>query len=283
MIVTKETYNGLLKFRTTSWYIGDALEKYGEYSPEEVDLLKVLAKGRNVIVAGANIGAIAVPVAKVAKTIHLFEPNPTEFSLLGMNIIAAGVGLSSCHNQALGAKAGTLYCRTVDPEQEGNIGGLSLLGWTSQDETVEVDVVTVDYFGIKDFGLLVADVEGMEIHVVQGAIETIKRCQPYLYLEAPLEDVPTDAMNPYGRKCRTVELFKLIDSLGYIMYYHLPPITPKAVEGDRFFNVCSFNVLCVPNCRGFEFAKLRQDGWKLIPVKKVGDGQFVIKDERKEG
>jgi len=47
MLKTKDTYNGHLTFRTTSLYIGDVLDLYEEYSPDEVDLLKVLAKDRN--------------------------------------------------------------------------------------------------------------------------------------------------------------------------------------------------------------------------------------------
>jgi len=86
MLKTKQTFNGLLTYRTTSLYIGDVLDLYEEYSPDEVDLLKVLAKDRNVILAGANIGAIAVPVATAAKMLVAFEPNPIEYTLLCKNI-----------------------------------------------------------------------------------------------------------------------------------------------------------------------------------------------------
>ena len=274
MLKTKQTFNGLLTYRTTSLYIGDVLDLYEEYSPDEVDLLKVLAKDRNVILAGANIGAIAVPVGKAAKNLTAFEPNPIEYELLWGNIQNCGSCLPCC--KALGEKFGNMYCPVLNPEQPGNVGGASLLGWTSQDNTTPVQVIPLDYLKQKDVGLIIADTEGMEIHVVKGALETIKRDKPYLYLENNFEAIPPDANNPYGRPCRAAELMKLVESLGYTMYYHFPKLTNKAKEGELAYGVVSFNMLCVHQYKGYEFAKLEQASWHLSPVVKKADGQYVV-------
>ena len=278
MLKTKQTFNGLLTYRTTSLYIGDVLDLYEEYSPDEVDLLKVLAKDRNVILAGANIGAIAVPVATAAKMLVAFEPNPIEYTLLCKNIEMMDeiVCLPKCY--ALGEREGWMYCPVLDPDKPGNIGGASLLGWTSQDDTIKVEVRPIDscWHPKDQVGLIIADTEGMEIHVVKGALETIKRDQPYLYLENALDNIPPDANNPYGRPCRAAELMKLVGSLGYTMYYHFPKLTNKAKEGELAYGVVSFNMLCVHQYKGYEFAKLEQASWHLSPVVKKADGQYVV-------
>ena len=46
-----------------------------------------------------------------------------------------------------------------------------------------VPLVTIDYLALKACRFIKADVEGMELDVILGAQETIKRCRPLLYLE----------------------------------------------------------------------------------------------------
>lgn len=47
-----------------------------------------------------------------------------------------------------------------------------------------IPMMTIDSMGLEDVGLIKIDVEGFEVRVLQGAIETIKRCQPLIYVEA---------------------------------------------------------------------------------------------------
>jgi hypothetical protein len=54
-------------------------------------------------------------------------------------------------------------------------------------------------------------VEGMEKDVLLGSLNTIDRCKPILYLE---NDRIENAM----------ELINLVNSLGYIVYSHNPPL-----------------------------------------------------------
>jgi hypothetical protein len=58
--------------------------------------------------------------------------------------------------------------------------------------------------------LLKVDVEGMELAVIRGASETIRRCQPILYVENDRSD-------------RSAALIEAIQVLGYKLYWHVPP------------------------------------------------------------
>lgn len=54
------------------------------------------------------------------------------------------------------------------------------------------------------------DVEGMEVSVIKGGRETLRRHKPTLYVEYHGFD-----------ECR--DLTTVIDSFGYQMYWHIPP------------------------------------------------------------
>lgn len=64
-----------------------------------------------------------------------------------------------------------------------------------------VEVRTLDSYELQDVAVIKADVEGMEALVMQGAIETIRRCRPVVYAEAWDADHSTavaDVLATYG-------------------------------------------------------------------------------------
>jgi hypothetical protein len=76
----------------------------------------------------------------------------------------------------------------------------------------------------------------MERAVLGGAIETIARCQPFLYVEN-------------DRARQSADLVRFIDELGYAMYWHRKPLyNPRNYLGNStnvFGNIHSHNMLCV--------------------------------------
>jgi len=67
-------------------------------------LQKMIKPGSKVLDAGANIGAVAIVLAKVqpSASIYCFEPDPLNFSLLNINIVLNGVRNVFPFNFALG-------------------------------------------------------------------------------------------------------------------------------------------------------------------------------------
>ena len=89
---------------------------------------------------------------------------------------------------------------------------------------------------INRLKLLKIDVEGMEISVIKGASELIKKFRPMIYVEN-------------DRQEHSKELIELLWSLDYKMYWHLP----KLYNENNFFNdkenifgnIVSVNMFCI--------------------------------------
>ncbi|ALJ38565.1 MULTISPECIES: FkbM family methyltransferase [Azospirillum] len=88
--------------------------------------------------------------------------------------------------------------------------------------------------------LLKADVEGMEAMVVEGAVRSIARCRPALYLENDREE-------------QSADLIAMLQGLGYRLWWHIVPIyNPANHAGNRydaFPGVVSLNLLGLPKGR----------------------------------
>jgi FkbM family methyltransferase len=68
-------------------YIGRHLAYDGEYGRSELERLRaVLTPDDNLLIVGAHIGAIAIPISHCCRSVTVIEANPRSFRLLEMNI-----------------------------------------------------------------------------------------------------------------------------------------------------------------------------------------------------
>ena len=165
---------------------------------------------RDVVVeAGANIGTHTVPLSKlvgIEGSVHAFEPQRLVFQMLRGNL-----ALNQCQNVVaqelgLGRSRTRMVTPRVDPNQANNFGGLSLL---QEGDGEAVTVVTLDSINLGRCRLIKADVEGMEEDVILGALETIARCRPLLYLEN-------------DRSEHSAALLRRLMDLDYKIWWHCP-------------------------------------------------------------
>jgi FkbM family methyltransferase len=219
-------------------YVGRSIERYAEYAGLEARFLERLCgEGDVVLEVGANIGAHTVALAKRVGPrgrVLAFEPQRLPFQALCANVALNSLANVDCHWAAVGARRGTIRVPELDPSQPANFGGVSLAAVT---EGHIVPCFALDDFaGLPRVKLLKIDVEGMEAEVLHGGRKLIERFSPHLYVENDRVD-------------RSEALMRLIDSLGYRLYWHTPPLyDPDNAERERvdlFPNVRSFNLLCV--------------------------------------
>jgi FkbM family methyltransferase len=237
--VLKNCRHGKMLYLRRDQYIGRSLNLYGEFSELEGVLFSQIVRQNEIVVeVGANIGAHTVHLAKLvgpSGSVLAFEPQRIIFQLLCANVALNELFNVRTYHSAAGRDAGTLKVPNVDYAAENNFGGLSLANVTTGED---VPVIMLDSLSLPSLKLLKIDVEGMEIDVLSGGRRLIAQHRPILYVEN-------------DRRQNSEQLIRLIEELGYAMWWHAPklfnPDNYAKNSKNVFGNIVSANLLCAPN------------------------------------
>ena len=195
MIGRVKAKHGTFYFCNYDEFIGLAIREYGEYSELELKtILKFIKEGDTVFDIGANIGCFSVPLAKkVGSTGKIFacEPQPFINKLLRKNIQANNLNNIKVINEGLGAKREILNLDDFDYSTVGNFGGISFSGRNNQkymkkktNKKHSIKFTNLDEFlDIDQCNFLKIDVELMELNVLKGAKNFIKKFRPIIWIE----------------------------------------------------------------------------------------------------
>jgi FkbM family methyltransferase len=205
----------------------------------------VLRPGDVAVDAGANIGALAVPLARLVGPegqVHAFEPQEHVFRHLVANAALNELDQLRCHHAAVGEAAGVIEVPRMSPNARHSFGSVAL-DEARRDAGADpsrgelVPVVAVDGLALRRCRLIKADVEGMEAAVLRGARRTIAEHRPLLYLEA---DQPQ----------AVPQVLDVIRELGYRPYWHIAPYCKDGNHYGRpvefFRGVVAVNLLAAP-------------------------------------
>lgn len=158
--------------------------------------VETVTRRRVAVDVGAHIGFLSYWMAHDFMEVHAFEPHPMYWECWRANMPKrAGLTL---HPEALGASAGTVSL----------IDGIENSGATRIDtQPGSCAVVPLDVFDFPVLDFLKVDCEGYEAFVIEGAVETIRRCRPTILVEQKRK-----CGIRYGRK--DDEALTLLESLG---------------------------------------------------------------------
>jgi len=272
-VTTTDTRFGEMSYAATDFYVGKSLELYGEYSWDEIELMrKIIKPGWTIVNGGANIGALAVPLAKLCDSnvkVYAFEPQPEVFEILKLNADRCeNILASDC---ALWSSGGTTRMRYLSELTHQNIGGLII---NDSGGSCDVPMVTLDdWLQGEDVDLIFLDIEGCEVPALKGAQETVKRCRPLLYVE----DHPG----------YNTGLSEYIRSLDYLIYTHRPMLFSssnwKKREENFFGNIVSFNNLCIPKERLKEFREVLDDQPRFTQDRNATKVRLIVPKSPREG
>lgn len=197
------------------WFSKAGASSEDEYITLAADLLDERPKGVFVDV-GASWGCWSLELSKHASRVISFEPQRRVFAQLRRSIRANGIDNIRALNVAAGPRIG--HVSIADLELDGpvtNFGGLSIghpLERQPDARMVDVEMIPVDDCIRADetVAFMKIDVEGAETGVLDGALKTIARCRPLMFIEA------------YHRLTHTPALRAKIEALDYVVdVYHI--------------------------------------------------------------
>jgi FkbM family methyltransferase len=180
-----DTRYGSMMVPANDLVIGRSLNDYGEWSQAEIDFLLPLAEGKTVLDVGANIGTHTLALAPVAKAVIAFEPQPLIFNYLAGNIAFNQLKNVIPERVVIGNKHEATPFHCYDLDEPNNYGTAHIT-----DEGSTAIQIQLDAYRLPECGLIKMDIEGYELQALQGAMETIQRCQPVLYMEAHCDREP---------------------------------------------------------------------------------------------
>lgn len=183
------------------------------WEPQTTKLLVHFStNAKNVIIAGAYFGDQAIPVAfniKDSGVCHTFEPNKNNSDLIIENAGLNGLNNVLINNLALWNKSGEKLVF------EGEDALASTITANGQNENVLHTITIDDYVqqnNIGEVNLLMIDVEGSEIKVLEGAKQMLQQYKPVVVFETH------SLYNDWSNGLENSDSVKLVTSLGYEVF-----------------------------------------------------------------
>ena len=177
-----DSKNGLLLVGVEDMQVGRKLSSEGIYaSGELVRLLPLISAQSDVLIVGAHIGALAIPLAKTCRSVTAIEANPESFRLLELNL-----RLNTSENvRAINLAASDKHESLRFLVSRANSGGSKRLPiskdykyFYDRPETTHVTAAPLDdVFPDASFELVVMDIEGSEYFALKGMPKLLSRAK----------------------------------------------------------------------------------------------------------
>jgi FkbM family methyltransferase len=241
-VVLDSVYGKFIVARTCTFQ-AEALVKTGQTHIETelaniFAIIDTLPNDAVIVDGGANIGFFTVPVAHRTQgrdtRIISFEPQRQLFQALGGSLAINGYRHVYLHNCGLGAEPGTAQLPAIDYSVAQDFGTVAL----SDETTVEedgwmndrvVDITSIDAMALPRLDFFKLDVEGYEIPALTGALETIKKHRPWIWVEyfitgsktikeslSSLDDYSFLVVDYQNMLCAPNELLSRVDTVGLV-------------------------------------------------------------------
>ena len=151
----------------------------GEYQKKQRDALFEYMEERRPIEyiadVGAHVGLWSRPMMHRANTKYIwaFEPNSSVRECYVLNM--GGFENYSIYPVALGHKNMKGFLN-VETDNSGNTN-------VHPTRSGDTEIRTLDSFNFEHLDYIKVDVEGFEYNFLQGAVDTLNRCRPFVHLE----------------------------------------------------------------------------------------------------
>lgn len=216
-------YNSQLIVFKSNDLITNSVKSTGAYESELTTLSRAALNRLEgdpgmVLDIGANFGTYSIPLALEFPnvTIHAFEPQRIIYYQLCANTFINSLTTVYCHQFGLSDEEKEIDITLPNYAEETNIGAFSLdndvrnneYECATKGDTEKIKVKTLDSFAYKNVKLIKVDVEGHELEVLKGGVETLKANNyPAIIFEAW-------TWKPWYKEKRQA-VFQFLTDLGY--------------------------------------------------------------------
>ena len=176
------------------------------------DTMKHISERGVALDCGGHVGIWSKRLSYLFDTVIAFEPIPKHIECYKKNCTESNITLNECalsdEETIMDMKMGT-----------GRNTGRSTLEYKSNlvkgdNEIIQIQTKTLDSFKLPKVDFMKIDVEMHEVKLLNGAIETIMRCKPIIFIE--------DHKHFYGKVPNGVELLYSLgyEAIGYLGSYN---------------------------------------------------------------
>jgi FkbM family methyltransferase len=183
------------------------------WEPQTTKLLLHFSKNaKNVIIAGAYFGDQAIPIAYTIKNngfCHAFEPNKANADLIRENAILNGLNNIIVNKLALWNESNKPLVF------KGEDALASTVIANNTEEQILVTITVDDYVtqnNIKPVDLLMIDVEGSELQVLEGAKTVLNDFKPIVVFETH------SLYNDWSKGLQNSDSARMMKQMGYFLY-----------------------------------------------------------------
>lgn len=206
--------NGIYAVDPEDTVVGKSLRFTGNYSSDEVKRIeKLVNTDSRVLVVGAHIGTLVVPIAKIAEHVTAIEANPNTFQLLELNLALNDLENCRAINIAAGEAPGTINFL----QNRINSGGSKrkplhddIMYYYDNPKEITIEANTLDQLLVNEqYDLIIMDLEGSEYFALKGMTSILEKTKMLV-----IEFVPHHLKNVSGIN---VEMFLgLLDKFKYL-------------------------------------------------------------------
>lgn len=165
-------------------YISDFIQQTGwYYEPKTIEYIKNIGlKDCNILDIGANVGNHTIAISKVTNNCAIisFEPFESNYKILKHNQILHSNNNIQTYQYFVTSKENSEDTFYINP-----VWGECNLGYIKESDSCGQEVTNhyIDLFKYSNLKLIKIDVEGLELDVLKGSIETIEEHKPIIIAE----------------------------------------------------------------------------------------------------
>lgn len=227
--------NGLSVQVDISDYIGHYLY-FGFLDTGIQNLFGLCKKNFYVIDVGTNIGWVALNFAKLSENGKVigFEPDPYNYSVCKSNSDRNALSNLTILPYGLGETSGQVMMEVRTPDNRGG----NRIAPKNASGSVNVQIKRLDDIeeiaSLSSINLMKLDVEGYELKVLRGALNTIQKYKPILFIEL-------DDDNLLDQGDSATSLVSFLEVNGYSSIVHAE--TNERVTSGWDFSHCHFDII----------------------------------------